>query len=166
MFGDFKSPSLELKRQLAAMSRAWHDNAQSGSTSQSDSTQPLSPPAQARTRTSNRRQPVGWTSTPYSPPPPISRGDGGSSTASQVPPQPQQGLWIQVCVKAGRWRTTAKLVLYEQSPSDGDIFRTIKRRYEEARPSFLPLSWRLVQPIKAVFIKVCQRGDAGSNPRS
>jgi hypothetical protein len=148
MFGDFRSPSATLRAQLAEMSRAHESNGKP------TSTQALSTPAQAHTRTTSRQQPVGWTSQPYRPSSPTKSEGPDDSGSRNLSYGLQKALWVQVCIKSGRWRTVAKLAQYEQGRSDGDVFRAIRHQYEEARPSFLPLAWRLIQPIRAVFIKV------------
>ncbi|KAK7211707.1 hypothetical protein V2G26_018885 [Clonostachys chloroleuca] len=154
LYGDFINPSLELKNQLAKTSSQRTIQATMTAHGPSSSTARAlatpTAPGRARMRQSGTRQ-VAWSGPSSNGPRSANTSLPTSSAVSQ--PLTPSGMCVLVCVKFSRRRTKAETVWYHDRTTDGEVFQDIRDKYHLVRPSKLPMSLRLKNPTKAIFIK-------------
>lgn len=114
------------------------------STSRRTSTKPHSRPTTS---------PVGWnlprSSGSSDPNDPENSATTRGSSASG-PPQQQA---LQLCIETGQFELELNELDLGQPISDGLLFKKIRKKYENARHSLLPMRLRFRKPEKAIFIK-------------
>jgi hypothetical protein len=77
----------------------------------------------------------------------------GPSGLKTVKPSPPTAL--QLCIETGKYKLEmSELARPSPAVSDGELFATIREKYESTRHSILPTWARFKKPNRAIFVKV------------